>query len=474
MSSDTQVHAAQALSQPHRLKSLKLNGSSEWHRDRVQELTTAAPLLEEIELFARPSSHALGAEFSLDPSICLPDNFLGSETPKLQRLSLHGWRLTSWDMPLLSGLTSLKISSGVVPSASTFLDALEKMPRLAELDLQKVLPELDTFLEARVVSLAHLESLKLNTSLKRVTGLLSHVSLPAFTKLDLVCSADANEDISAYSNLTSALNRWVTTPASPNDLDSQRARGSTSTRSIKSIKLSQTYLYDFYVSFSFKKINWNSDRCESRTPSPSLELQVVGDPKRCAQEVIKGLSLSDVRTVSLELPLTDAELNLLGRLPNIQSVRARGESICKFIRYINNDPAMRPAKTPGAHNRRKKLSYFRSLRSISLVNPTFEYEEFMNRASAIDQEELMDLLTMRYELGGEIEKLSIRGATNLDTPDVELIREVCVNVEWDGCVEFESDEDDYDEEEHFFEEYYDDDSDFDAPDFFPLSFYDMF
>lgn len=404
--------------------------------------------------------------------MCLPDNFFGNETPKLRRLSLNGWHFKSWETPLLAGLTSLKLSSGVAPSVSIFLDALERMPRLSELDLHDVLPEVDASLEPRLVPLAHIKSLNLNASLKKVTGFLTHVSLPASANLDITCSVKVSEDISAYSSLANALNHWLSNPIPKASKGSRPKQNLTSTRSIKSIKLSHNHVSDFDLSCYFKRIDWYSNYSMVRTPSP-LHLRVVGDSKRSIKELIKGLALSDVRAVSLELPLTVTELDQLGRLPSIQCVRAYDDGIPKFVQYLNNDPAMRPAKTVRSHNRRKKLSYFRSLKSISLISPNFEREESMGVPCAIKRQELLDLITMRYELGGEIEKLSIRDATNLDNYDIKLIKETCLNVEWDGCVDIISEEDDYVGEDHFFDEY-DYDSDYGGPDFFPLGFYDIF
>ncbi|KAH6915978.1 hypothetical protein BKA70DRAFT_1179256 [Coprinopsis sp. MPI-PUGE-AT-0042] len=465
MSTETQVHAAKALSQPHRLKSLKLNGNTDWLQNRLQELTASAPLLESLELNARASVYGIQ-----DERLCLPDNFLGNETPKLRSLSLDGWRFKSWETPLLVGLTSLKLSTGVVPSASIFMDALEKMPRLVELDLQEVLPELNTLVEARVIPLAHLESLKLKASVKNVIGFLTHTSLSPSANLDLSCSANYDEDLQVYTNLSNAINHWLSNPTSVTASDALPKRRSTSNRSFKTIELRYNSLFAIDLTCHFKKLDFTSNNSKARVP---LHLQVSGDFGRGIKELFKGLSLSDVRAICLGLPLTETQLSQLGRLPNVESVRLFGEdSIHKFIRYLNNDPIMRPPKTPGAHNRRKKLSYFRSLKSISLVGPAFELEG-TRPASAINVQELLDLLTMRYELGGEIEKLNIQDAYNLEYDDVELIKEICLDVDWDGLVEIMSDEDEDDDDEDHFSYDYDYDDGY-GSELFSIGLYDMY
>ncbi|KAH6915979.1 hypothetical protein BKA70DRAFT_475518 [Coprinopsis sp. MPI-PUGE-AT-0042] len=442
MLSETYRYAAQALSQVHRLKYLMIRGQTEWVKDRLRELTSPAPMLERLELAARPGYRS--------EDLLLPDNFLAGDAPKLRIVSLDGWQLNSWETPLLEGLTSLRLSSSEIwapsaPSASLFMDVLEKMPQLAELDLEEVFPDLDTASESRVVPLIRLKALTLKASLQQIVSFLAHTIIAPSATIALRCLANFNDDVVVFTRLANALrSSWLSSPAFPPSTSSSHL-GCTapSTCPFKTLTLHRNSSNIFELFCYSKTINFSLGLGEVRT----LSLEVNGNTKGVFEGILKGLPLSGLRALNLGCQIEDTELDHLSSLPDIESVYLDERSAARFIQCLKDDHVARPENASGIETQQEGVSCFRSLRYIYLADPDFDHA---SNIDSVDLDDLLDMLMIRYELGGEIETLKITDALNLDEHSVGRIGEVCADVDWDGRVEMTSETEDESESDYYF------------------------
>lgn len=100
---------------------------------------------------------------------------------------------------------------------------------------------------------------------------------------------------------------------------------------------------------------------------------------------------------------------------------------------------------------------FPGLRTLTLEDATFNDDKI----GSIDVESLCDCLVERYERGLEVRKLSLEDCYRLRKDDVDRLRELVVDVEWDAIEQgFIEEEDEY--EPGFFDNghYHESDSDY--------------
>jgi hypothetical protein len=117
----------------------------------------------------------------------IPDTLFGGTAPRLSFLELHRCNI-SWKSPLLKGLRYLEIyapSQRARPSISVWLDALDEMLQLKKLVLHSaspVAPPIPFNIE-RTVTLPFLTHLNISSSPGDCALALSHLILPALTRL---------------------------------------------------------------------------------------------------------------------------------------------------------------------------------------------------------------------------------------------------------------------------------------------------
>ncbi|KAH6917617.1 hypothetical protein BKA70DRAFT_1395324 [Coprinopsis sp. MPI-PUGE-AT-0042] len=183
----------------------------------ISDLKTPAPLLETLSL---AFWNSVGIHISI-PVNTLPEGILADVAPKLRQLKLIQWVPVSWNCRLLSNLTHLKIDltttgeSSVAPlPGKVFLDMLERMPTLEELDLSMNLPEVyNATCAGRVVPLLASKKLRVNeTLMKPLSGLLKHTTLGVDTVLQIWCTVEKDQHTaSIVEDFASSLDSsWIT------------------------------------------------------------------------------------------------------------------------------------------------------------------------------------------------------------------------------------------------------------------------
>ncbi|PPQ63462.1 hypothetical protein CVT24_004994 [Panaeolus cyanescens] len=125
------------------------------------------------------------------PYPILPEAFIFRKAPHLQRLELEKWVLP-WTCPIFERLTSLKLTARrtLTPpgAAKDFFDALERMSKIVELELDICLPDalsLDLAAPSRQIRMVNLEKLVLHALIGQCSAILNHISIPATASIHL-------------------------------------------------------------------------------------------------------------------------------------------------------------------------------------------------------------------------------------------------------------------------------------------------
>ena len=165
---------------------LDIRADAVFLRRPLKRLSSPAPTLESL---------SLGAEgIATRSRTTIPDTLFGGTAPRLFSLKLCRCNI-SWKSPLLNGLRSLQIyepSKHARPSLADWLDALDQMPQLKNLDLHSASPIVPPFpLDVkRTVTLPFLTDLNIYASAGECSLALSHLVLPVLTKLCIEAKSD--------------------------------------------------------------------------------------------------------------------------------------------------------------------------------------------------------------------------------------------------------------------------------------------
>ncbi|KAF9232492.1 hypothetical protein BU15DRAFT_81179 [Melanogaster broomeanus] len=153
------------------------------------KLSTPAPLLHTSRLFVTQT----GAESRL-----VPDALFSREMPALRVLELYHCHVP-WSSPIFTALTSLRlrdIASSSQPTITELLAMLRHIPDLAHLYLENALPGAEDTLNSQhcllseCLDLPHLSLLALVAPFSTVVVFLSNVTAPLKTEIRLCCRRD--------------------------------------------------------------------------------------------------------------------------------------------------------------------------------------------------------------------------------------------------------------------------------------------
>ncbi|KAF9232498.1 hypothetical protein BU15DRAFT_81185 [Melanogaster broomeanus] len=153
------------------------------------KLSTPAPLLHTLRLFVTQND---------TESVLVPDTLFSRETPALRTLELYRCHVP-WSSPIFTTLTTLRlrdIASSSQPTITEILAILRHMPDLAHLYLENALPSAEDTLHSRdslpseCFDLPHLSCLALVAPFSTVVVFLSNVTVPLKTEIRLCCRRD--------------------------------------------------------------------------------------------------------------------------------------------------------------------------------------------------------------------------------------------------------------------------------------------
>ena len=365
-----------------------------------QDLPKSAPQLHTLCLRA----------FSSGTAFSILDDFL-CDTERLQHVDLINCKI-SWDSRLLTGLTRLTLHDSLEANSSIIqvLHALQRMPALTDLHLGVSIPDDSEDLSTQVVvDLPCLRVLDISDKVGALTAVLRHIIFPSSATLSLFCTGSQSTQIN-FSNFLSVL-----------------AVKFLSTLVIRSLSLNVPYSsYSHHLEF---EIPTTALIPTSRMSQSQLRL-VLNWPNSHPRNYVKALTcVIDAMSLSFltQLQISTSHLNIIdsqtwvktfGKLPLLERVRVQCSALLSFLEALVYNTKAAEESEAAYRN-----VTFPKLRDIHLVDIHFKF--FMVVM-------LLDCLMERYERNAEVQVLRLNNCYDISSNDVERLKEVVVDVIWDG------------------------------------------
>ncbi|KAJ8595254.1 hypothetical protein M405DRAFT_807554 [Rhizopogon salebrosus TDB-379] len=428
------------------------------HVERLQEVTLDCSnhltphivgLLGKLSSCSTPNLKSLSLDGGLGrrPRIAIPTSFAA---PSLRRLQLNHCDL-SWASPVLTGLTVLDIktmSAECLPTLDGLISVLRRMPTLQTLCLESALPTLPLGTKslpqaprAANVRLPHLEQLRLVGKMLEVVNVLARVELPSSPRLEVQLSCHVFPSGRSGQEWNSSL------PIISRALESCFKSTSDKSRNIvRSMRLSA----NDHLRLQYGTVRHPTSWVEMMPQTPmewtsecpvTLDFSLPGEASRSMlKKLWKLVHLGRLETLYLEgclHPCWDGFwTDVLGHTArNLTYIHLQGttqllEDLFKSMRSQNPKHTV----SRSVENRSRRGPTFCPALS-HLVFEHLEFSAFCTRPS-----DLYDVLIDRVNDNRGLDKLTITGCTGISAREVQFLREVVVDVEWD---EYES-PDDYD------------------------------
>ena len=414
--SQTIETARSCLYDMNRVEEIDLNGfSSEKLEDIFRDMPKSAPQL-----------HTLCIDQGID-DFSFPEDFLYN-TERLQRVELSYCKI-SWETQLLTGLTRLNLERSLKENSSIIqvLHALQRMPALTELRLIDSIPaESGGASIYPVVDLPCLRILHIVSFIGPLTTFLRHITFPHSAILNLTCgiwSSQINQI--DFSNFLSVLTTKFL-----------------SSLVIRSLQVSLQHVSDGLhgLKFNLSTTAFN----QACFPPPSslfsrsqLQLSLTW-PLRLRHSHGKVLTNAfDAMNLSF---LTQLQLSYLspscidsktwaetfGRLPLLEWVCMRRSTPHSFVEALVYEPKA-DVKSKVACS-----VSFPKLRNIHLEGTCFGSRLEISRYRSLSVEKLLDYLMERCDRKAEIQVLRLDNCSYISSGDVERLKEIVVDVTWDG------------------------------------------
>jgi hypothetical protein len=168
-----------------------------------------------------------------------------------------------------------------------------------------------------------------------------------------------------------------------------------------------------------------------------------GRVERVVKDVCSGLPLTQLRVLIIEdIVMQDKSwAEAFGGLAKLHTIRVRGRPLQELVRALDV-----------THAGARQCNKVKGFPSGDVLFPRLHklvMDETKFRISFGDGtlDDLMDMLMGRSERRVEVRELHLSNCVRLYEPDVELLKELVVDVFWDGVIEDEySDDDEYSEE----------------------------
>ncbi|EAU86920.2 hypothetical protein CC1G_13080 [Coprinopsis cinerea okayama7 len=440
------------LRQPHRLKGLKVISHSFSIVTALDVLTAvSAPSLRSLVL------HDTAMEYG-GTSKWLPDDVLGEGTPELCHVDIDGWGF-SWTWQRFANLTSLNLKiPWYIKYDTSFFQAMERMTTLIHLDLS--VPSIagrheEVYSEPGQIGLPLLRTFRTKSSTKRGVGLLTPLCIPSTAQLHVTVCDFENDKISSNAMaLSRAVGKPRLAPLSPSHpLLSYYKRLSIPIPPMGDSNLSPRRLRISPVKnrtgrrLTLLRITmWSVDHldCEvvglEEPPEETclLDMEVRhGQTQPFLGPFLESYPLEHLREVILDCKMDKGDFGILGGLPSLETVRLTAKNAKPWFRYIVDDPALLSAGREASmeiDSDRPALAHFPSLVFVSFEAADFGLGRYApaNPDDTMDVEQLLDFLTLRHRLGGQIRTVQFTNCVNLFEADVEKMKGIGVQVVWDG------------------------------------------
>ena len=392
------------------------------HTSRIRELSlrgfsssTLSTLLHDI----RPSSFRLRSlqligGYNDAPSFPI-DIVANSE--RLLDLDVEKCGIAWFSMPL-TGLTSLKMDSNPTrPLWSEFIKALGAMPSLAILEMRHSLPLADELYRrtSNPIRLTKLRRLDLDCSaVVEILNLLSYIAVPQVTSIKIFSGTLLrNTSLPMLSDFAALLSAFISEMISE-DSHPMFYEG------LNAILPDSHNLS--LLNFTAWRTGCKSDRTW-RTSPPDLDFTIFGlpcSPEKLLHQFTKRLPLSRLKSLTLTgNACKDVLLACFGDLHQLLSVILIGVVTRGFLQMLMVDGKGRDQK-----------SYYKvtcpALQSLKIRHVVFH----LNHEDGLSFEELQDCLMERCNRNVGLSRVILAACVNLYDEDVDLLREIVVDVNW--------------------------------------------
>ncbi|EDR14559.1 uncharacterized protein LACBIDRAFT_305269 [Laccaria bicolor S238N-H82] len=420
-----------AMNHISRVRELNLVSTSAWFGNLLSIVPRAAPMLQALVL-------STSTKLSTEPfhiNYFIPPELFSDDSSQLRRLELIHCNL-DWTSHILRGLTHLKIHNTAPetrPSTPLFLDVLEQLPTLTVLDLKEALPHVaDGFSRVscrRIVELHSLTYLHLSGSDSDCSNALRHLSVPSSATLGLSCRSTAVSHPDFSSILTFVSGLWgptatISSAAKPHKRPIHWLE-------IHAVGLTQLSI-EAWPRPSFQAL--------SGYPLPSIDLFFqwsstvapgIGD--KIISEACAALPLEQL--VSLDIlnarQITEQTwLARFGKLKHLQFICTQGRAVDTLLSAMMAEPRTVTGTTNSSTGKHSSI-YFPSLLHLTIEDISFD-PGYDNKYAKL--EDLKDCLMERCWRKPAVRDLVLSRCHRLTRKHVEELREIVVDVTWDGLV----------------------------------------
>ena len=435
------IQAAQlAMNHISRVRELNIFSPGASYGKILSSVPREAPMLQ-ILVLSTTNEYHYAEPFRSNYSI--PPELFSDDSSQLQRLELVYCNL-DWTSHLLKGLTHLKIHNtapGFRPSTPLFLDVLEQLPTLTVLDLKDALPHVadgsSTMSYQRIVKLHSLTNLHIWGSESDCSNALRHLSVTFIATLGLYIysrsTAVSDPDFSSILTFVGGL--WepttiVSSAAKPHKCPIRTLKivGFDSTglslQAWPTVLPFQTLSEDLDLPPSIKlEFRWFSN------VTPGTWDKTIGET--CAALPLEQLASLDVLTTCHIMEQT--LLRRFGKLAQLRSIRAPGLALRTLLSAMIAEPSTGSSTNASQNLSTQKHSYNRremppAVYFPSLLHLTVEKANF----DPAKLDDLKDCLMERYERKAEVRELTLSQCYRLSAKHVDELREIVVDVIWDG------------------------------------------
>ena len=412
----------------------------------------SAPQLQSLYI---GSSLDFSHDFSAGTAFSIHEDFL-CDTERLQSVQLTNCKI-SWDSRLLTGLTCLTLEDSLKANSSIIqvLHALQRMPALTDLRLRDSIPnDSEGPTNYPVVDLPCIRVLHISSGAGTLITVLRHITFPRSAILNLTCKENQSTQID-FSKFLSFL--------ATNFLSSLVIRS----LSLKDLEDAHTHGLEFYL--------WTTTIIHNCFPSSmssaQAQLQLAltwpsSQPHNRVKTLTRALGamslafLTQLQISNFDYIDSQMWVKTFGKLPLLERVCVLSYAPRLFLEAL-------VYKTKAAE--KSKAAYrnvfFPKLLYINLNGTDFDGTIL----GSISLDMLLDYLMERCERNAEVQVLRLDDCYNISFDDVERLKEIVVDVIWDGVEQEVSSQHDSEED------YYDDDDGSSLGSFQPLGYdYDDF
>ncbi|KAF8902091.1 hypothetical protein CPB84DRAFT_1707887 [Gymnopilus junonius] len=446
---------------PHtpRIKSLDLCHYDHYVMQRfLSQMPESAPRLEHLRLRFAPHPQL---STSSDSVLSMNKIF---EAVKLRVLELTRCAL-NWDSrvfgPLLVHLQMSFIPTNARPTVEQFWNAFDRMPALESIEFVDALPLTRSpgYTHPQIF-LDKLRKLTISSSNSEVEIFLSGIIFPSTVAVKLSCKTGTHHDEGFRSVLTQVSSFFSSSVSRPGmkirELD---------------VYPSSYVMNGYSTRFIIKSSDDDSPSMRIVLPDLDLDLQTIlgGIPRIICNQVVQDFCASMPLTNLVALRFGEASLlsmdtlaESFGTLPHLRSLSVSGSNAHNLVlalQKVQLHPSTNYRDTPPS-------LYFQSLCSISMDDIYF-YDDDGDMTVGL----LEDCFIWRYECGAEIHTLKLTECSRLVSSDVERLREIIVDIEWDELETGFSDEDEDEDDNDLYDDYLDDDDIYSDDDYATLAWY---